>query len=216
MPKASVDSHSNLARANKLTSAQLNQLLGPDKSYTPDRHPDCVLSTVAFHIDDLSPTLRSFTMDLVESNMKALYMSSKDGWCREDKEDEMQDITSRYLVTFHGEKPVGMVHFQFVEEETMTDRDAEVAYCFEIQVVPEYQRRGIGAHLISLLEAIGRATQMEKVMLTVFKANKNAIKFYTDQLHYAYDEISPCVCLTRGRASRFDYEILSKTLLSHH
>ncbi|KAF9559397.1 N-alpha-acetyltransferase 40 [Mortierella alpina] len=109
-------------------------------------------------------------------------MSSKDGWCREDKEDEMQDITSRYLVTFHGDKPVGMVHFQFVEEETMTDRDAEVAYCFEIQVVPEYQRRGIGAHLISLLEAIGRATQMEKVMLTVFKA------------------------------SRFDYEILSKAL----
>ena len=109
----------------------------------------------------------------------------------------MQDVTSRYLVTFHGEKPVGMVHFQFVEEETMTDRDAEVAYwygyiyprqqcrpsacigpsansgpfSFEIQVVPEYQRRGIGAYLIDLLEAIGRAARMEKVMLTVFKGN---------------------------------------------
>lgn len=42
---------------------------------------------------------------------------------------------------------------------------------FEIQVVPEYQRRGIGAYLISLLETIGKATQMEKVMLTVFKGN---------------------------------------------
>jgi len=37
--------------------------------------------------------------------------------------------------------------------------------------VPEYQRRGIGAYLIGLLETIGKATLMEKVMLTVFKGN---------------------------------------------
>ncbi|KAF9107167.1 N-alpha-acetyltransferase 40 [Mortierella sp. AM989] len=139
-------------------------------------------------------------------------MSSKDGWCREDKEEEMQDTTSRYLIAFHGEVPVAMIHFQFVEEETMTDRVADVAYCYEIQVTRDYQRRGIGEYLISLLEIIGKSTIMEKVMLTVFKANKNAIKFYLERLHYEYDEISPCVCLTRGRASRFDYEILSKPL----
>ncbi|KAI1294510.1 N-alpha-acetyltransferase 40, partial [Mortierella claussenii] len=176
-------------------------------------HPDCKLSAVAYHIDDMTPVLRTFAVDLVEFNMKDLYMKSKDGWCREDKEDEMQDVTSRYLIVYHGDVPVGMVHFQFVEEETMTDQDAQVAYCFELQVMPEYQRRGIGAYLICLLELIGKSAQMEKVMLTVFKANKNAIKFYIDQLQYNYDEISPCVCLTRGRASRFDYEILSKALL---
>ncbi|KAG0059838.1 N-alpha-acetyltransferase 40, partial [Linnemannia elongata] len=175
-------------------------------------YPECTLSTVAYSIEDMTPALLTFAIDLVESNMSELYIRSKDGWCREDKEYEMQDITSRYLIAFHNDKPVGMVHFQFVDEETMTDRYAEVAYCFEIQVVPEYQRRGIGAYLIRLLETIGKATQMEKVMLTVFKANKNAIKFYIDQMQYNYDEISPCVCLTRGRASRFDYEILSKPL----
>lgn len=41
--------------------------------------------------------------------------------------------------------------------------------------MPEYQRRGIGAYLISLLETIGKATQMEKVMLTVFKGNWNRL-----------------------------------------
>lgn len=56
------------------------------------------------------------------------YMKSKNGWCREDKEEEMQDVQSRYLIAFHGDVPVGMIHFQFLEEETMTDRDAEVAY----------------------------------------------------------------------------------------
>ncbi|KAF9191195.1 N-alpha-acetyltransferase 40 [Haplosporangium sp. Z 767] len=146
------------------------------------QHPECTLSTVAYHIDDLPPTLRSFAIGLVESNMKELYIKSKDGWCREDKEDEMQDVPSRYLVAFDGELPVAMIHFQFVQETTMTDRDAEVAYCFEIQVVPEYQRRGIGAYLIGVLETIGRVTQMEKVMLTVFKANTNAIKFYMEQM----------------------------------
>ncbi|KAF9182810.1 N-alpha-acetyltransferase 40, partial [Haplosporangium sp. Z 27] len=82
----------------------------------------------------MTPALCSFATDLVESNMKELYMNSKDGWCREDKEEEMQDTTSRYLIAFRGEIPVAMVHFQFVEEETMTDRVAEVAYCYEIQV----------------------------------------------------------------------------------
>lgn len=47
--------------------------------------------------------------------------------------------------------------------------DAFLSYSFEIQIVPGYQRRGIGAYLIGLLETIGRAMQMEKVMLTVFK-----------------------------------------------
>ncbi|KAG0318398.1 hypothetical protein BGZ99_005712, partial [Dissophora globulifera] len=60
--------------------------------------------------------------------MKDLYIKSNDGWCREDKEDEMHDVTSRYLVAFDKDVPVGMVHFQFVEEETMTERDADVAY----------------------------------------------------------------------------------------
>ncbi|KAF9439091.1 N-alpha-acetyltransferase 40 [Entomortierella beljakovae] len=160
----------------------------------------------------MTPALCSFAVDLVESNMKELYMKSKDGWCREDKEEEMQDTGSRYLVIFQNETPVGMIHFQFVEEETMTDRDADVAYCYEIQIVRDYQRRGIGNYLINLLEVIGKATTMEKVMLTVFKANKSAIKFYLDHMQYKYDEISPCVCLTRGKASRFDYEILSKVL----
>ncbi|KAF9986464.1 N-alpha-acetyltransferase 40 [Modicella reniformis] len=156
--------------------------------------------------------LRSFAVDLVELNMKDLYIKSKDGWCRQDKENEMQDKASRYLVTFHGEIPVGMVHFQFVEEETATDRDAQVAYCFEIQVISEYRRRGIGEYLIKLLEMIGKATKMEKVMLTVFKANKDAIKFYIERLDYQYDEISPCVYLSRTQAAGFDYEILSKAL----
>lgn len=62
------------------------------------------------------------------NNAVIRYMKSKDGWCREDKEDEMQDELSRYLIIFHNDVPVAMVHFQFVEEETMTDLDAKVAY----------------------------------------------------------------------------------------
>ncbi|KAF9430085.1 N-alpha-acetyltransferase 40 [Podila epigama] len=133
------------------------------------RNPECTISTVAYHIDDIPEHLRLFALDLVETNMMDLYMKSKDGWCRSDKEDEMRDEQSRYLIAFHDARPVSMVHFQFLEEETMTDRDAEVAYCFEIQVIPEYQRKGIGAYLIGLLETIGKAAEMEKVMLTVFK-----------------------------------------------
>ena len=67
-------------------------------------------------------------LSLLRCGRHSSYMKSKDGWCREDKEEEMEDEISRYLICFHKEDPVAMVHFQFVEEETMADRDAEVAY----------------------------------------------------------------------------------------
>ncbi|KAF9975121.1 N-alpha-acetyltransferase 40 [Actinomortierella ambigua] len=91
-----------------------------------------------------------------------------------------------------------MVHFQFIQEETATDRNADVAYCYEIQVDRRYQSLGIGAYLLGILEDICRETMLEKVMMTVFKANKRAIQFYIEKLG--------------GRASRFDYEILSKMI----
>ncbi|KAF9164242.1 N-alpha-acetyltransferase 40 [Actinomortierella ambigua] len=75
-----------------------------------------------------------------------------------------------------------MVHFQFIQEETATDRNADVAYCYEIQVDRDYQSLGIGAYLLGVLEHICHATQLEKVMMTVFKANKRAIQFYLDKL----------------------------------
>ncbi|KAI8990192.1 hypothetical protein BDB01DRAFT_841961 [Pilobolus umbonatus] len=105
----------------------------------------------------------------------------------------------------------GFLLFQMVEEETMDDDVmANCAYCYEIQLAEESRNRGLGEYLMNLLYKIGCYWNMDKVMLTVFKANKKAFHFYMDKLGFELDEISPGACLSPYKAKQFDYELLSK------
>ncbi|KAI7865155.1 hypothetical protein BDF14DRAFT_1875660 [Spinellus fusiger] len=120
---------------------------------------------------------------------------------------------ARYLVarsTTHPNDLYGFLMFQMVEEETMDDDVmAQVAYCYELQLVETVRNHGLGEYLMDILDKIGSYWKMDKVMLTVFKANKGAFKFYK-RIGFTLDEISPSVCLSALQARRFDYEILSK------
>jgi ribosomal protein S18 acetylase RimI-like enzyme len=97
-------------------------------------------------------------------------------------------------------------HFRFdyddEEEPTCT-----VLYVYEIQVEAAYRRKGVGRRLMAIMESIAKKTEMENVVLTVFKKNESAMNFYTDSLGYSIDSYSP---------SKFgepaDYEILSKSI----
>ncbi|KAI9248798.1 hypothetical protein BDA99DRAFT_445958 [Phascolomyces articulosus] len=120
----------------------------------------------------------------------------------------------RYIIARAASNPLdlmGFVSFQILHEETMDDDImAQAAYCFELQLVPNARNQGLGEFLMQLLERIGSYWKMDKVMLTVFKANKGAIRFYMEKLGFTLDEISPGACLSALQARRFDYEILSK------
>ncbi|KAI8381307.1 acyl-CoA N-acyltransferase [Radiomyces spectabilis] len=143
-----------------------------------------------------------------------MYAASKDGWHDEQKKEEMRGPEARYLIARSASDPSdlkGFLLFQMTYEETMDDdKMAAVAYCYELQLVPEARNQGLGEYLMQLLVDIGHHWGMEKVMLTVFKANKSAIRFYTKKLGFDLDEISPGACLSALQARKFDYEILSK------
>jgi len=79
-------------------------------------------------------------------------------------------------------------------------------YCYEIQLDTSVQRKGLGKHLMKLLEALARLHKYDWVILTVFKTNTNAIIFYKS-LGFQIDEISPSAC---GESA--PYEILSLKL----
>ena len=51
-------------------------------------------------------------------------------------------------------------------------------HSYEIQIAQAYQSHGLGTHMMEVYEGIGKRTNMKKAMLTVFKENQNAIKFY--------------------------------------
>ncbi|KAH9982472.1 acyl-CoA N-acyltransferase [Lactifluus volemus] len=56
--------------------------------------------------------------------------------------------------------------------------DECVLYCYELQVSQTVQRGGIGKVLMQCLCDIARKWNIQKVMLTVFKANQAAFLFY--------------------------------------
>jgi ribosomal protein S18 acetylase RimI-like enzyme len=88
----------------------------------------------------------------------------------------------------------------------------EVVYCYEIHLTPTARGRGVGKLLMGQMEGIGHAVGLEKSMLTVFKSNEPARRFY-ERLGYEVDEYSPRPRkLRNGTIKDVDYLILSKKL----
>ncbi|KAJ6017842.1 hypothetical protein N7451_001221 [Penicillium sp. IBT 35674x] len=88
----------------------------------------------------------------------------------------------------------------------------EVVYCYEIHLAAAGRGRGLGALLMARMEEIGRSVGVEKAMLTVFRSNVVACRFY-EKVGYVVDEYSPQPRkLRNGTIKEFDYMILSKRL----
>ena len=88
----------------------------------------------------------------------------------------------------------------------------EVIYLYEIHLVERLRGRGVGAKLLKMFEDAGRAAQVQKAMMTVFRANGGALRLY-EKLGYREDEYSPRPKKLRGGIVReADYVIWSKNL----
>ena len=87
----------------------------------------------------------------------------------------------------------------------------ELIYCYEIHLSESSRGCGLGKHLMSVMERVGRKVGVSKSMLTVFLENESAVHFY-ERLGYEVDEFSPEPRRVRGRVIRPDYVILSKSL----
>ena len=79
----------------------------------------------------------------------------------------------------------------------------------ELQLAPAARGNGLGKFVMQLLELMATKHKMQFMMLTVFKINDGAMRFYLDKLKYSVDETSPSRCAVDDESS---YEILSKCL----
>lgn len=173
---------------------------------------------------------------LIEQTSVADYSASSVGWSPSKKRKEMRLPDMRYMVlrsTRDHDTPVkGTAKTQEQEEEadeegpkqrtppvagflsfmTTYEDGKEVLYCYEVHVNPSLQGSGLGGQLMRLFEEIGRRIGLEKTMLTVFRANAGALRFY-ERLGYSVDEYSPGPRMLRnGSVKEPDYSILSKRL----
>ncbi|KAK6527096.1 hypothetical protein TWF281_010288 [Arthrobotrys megalospora] len=147
--------------------------------------------------------------DLLEANMSGSYKATSRGWHPRKKKEEMKHPAMRYLVlsadngvesTF-----VGFLEFMITEEE-----GSEVIYTYELDLLPAYQKLGLGKKLLDVAEEFGKRVGVEKAMLTVFDSNKGARRFY-EREGYDLDEISPDPKILRnGTIKPSTYHILSK------
>ncbi|KAG4071450.1 hypothetical protein HA402_011604 [Bradysia odoriphaga] len=150
---------------------------------------------------DLSSDLIDLMLQLTEDNMKQMYEQSECGWNSKTKLKEFQHMDARFVILKLNDKLIGFCHFRF---DYGSDYDDACVYCYELQVVKEFQRQGLGKYLMNILNLLAIRFKLYKVMLTVFKHNVNAMDFYVNKFKFRVDRSSP---------SKFgqekDYEILS-------
>eukprot|EP00996_Jenningsia_fusiforme_P003432 NODE_4229_length_842_cov_5.274905_g3903_i0.p1 GENE.NODE_4229_length_842_cov_5.274905_g3903_i0~~NODE_4229_length_842_cov_5.274905_g3903_i0.p1 ORF type:complete len:223 (+),score=50.79 NODE_4229_length_842_cov_5.274905_g3903_i0:106-774(+) len=158
-----------------------------------------------FAAEDLSRAHADWCFGLLKTFMQPFYekCEAMGGWNERFKREELLDPSARFLLALEGEKPFGYLCFRFD-----MDCGRRVLYCYELHVAVEMQRKGLGKHLMVLLELIGRKLEFEYVVLTLFVDNAGAQNFYRKTLKYTTDSSSPPNTLDDVAG----YEILSKPL----
>lgn len=196
-----------IRKANKATAAELAASI-PALYQADDRQFNISVRTAT----DLSEHEHAQIWGLFEENMYTLYVNSSFGWAPRSKKREMFDARSRFIiasqedtVTRNPPDVVAYTIFRFDREEHQ-----DVVYCYELQVSKSARHCGLGKLLTQKLSDIGATWGMEKVMLTVFKANQSAFSFYRS-VGFSIDEISPDhpANLEGGVPHDTDYSIMS-------
>lgn len=157
------------------------------------------------HSKDLSEPTFTRLFKIFETLMKDMYTKSSWGWNEKEKMSEWKHSRSRFLIVTKAESQEQSGDVIFGKQPTEMDRiigfmcfrfeDAYVKnecafYVYEIHIEPDHQRQGIGEDLMSMARHMAEVFKMDKILLTAFKYNTPALKFYK-KLHFKPDEKSP-------------------------
>lgn len=160
---------------------------------------------------------------LIEKSSADDYKASEIRWSPASKRKEMVLPDMRYLVVREREEPyiseflnahpaAGAGIYGFVSFMITYEDGYEVIYVYEIHLVPGLRGQGVGTTLMQMVESVGRKAGLEKCMLTVFKANQKASRWY-EHCGYGVDDFSPGPRVLRnGTIKEPSYLILSKSL----
>ncbi|PYI34773.1 acyl-CoA N-acyltransferase [Aspergillus indologenus CBS 114.80] len=185
------------------------------------QHYEITIHTAA----TLPPRIFTQCFQLIETTSADAYRASAIGWSPPKKRKEMRLPDMKYLVlrraapqgpqragkgeatdgTPENEEVLGFLSFMVTYEDGF-----EVVYCYEVHLAAAAQRQGLGARLMRVFLRIGEQLGLAKAMLTVFRANGAAIRFY-ERLGFGVDESSPRPRrLRNGTVKDPDYRILSR------
>jgi ribosomal protein S18 acetylase RimI-like enzyme len=159
----------------------------------------------------LSDAMKEWAFEMAKGNMEDIYDQSGYGWDDDDKMRELEEDGARFLVvketpvrdadanadpTANADtdnvttgKPVAFVHFRFtVQGEVMDVMKGETSlYIWDIHVDESVQRKGVGKHLMLILELIARQQQMKMVSIPVQLHDETALSFVSNLRGFAPD-----------------------------
>uniref|UniRef100_A0A914UNG9 N-alpha-acetyltransferase 40 n=1 Tax=Plectus sambesii TaxID=2011161 RepID=A0A914UNG9_9BILA len=187
-------------KASKMPNAPLTFNALPATSKTVDGKKLEFSCQWATHLSDET---FDWVFRLFSTNMRELYHKSQWGYDEPSKKAELLATTARFIIVYveeeSGKKPIAFCHYRFD-----MDHGYATLYCYEIQVVPECQAKGIGSILMSILDTIGRKAGMDKLMATVFAYNEKSLGFF-HKIGFTTDETCPT------EEEGLDYLLLSKS-----
>ncbi|XP_059612027.1 N-alpha-acetyltransferase 40 [Phlebotomus argentipes] len=168
-------------------------------SYTRD---DFRVRLRAWRKAEIPQKTLKWAIKLAERNVGPFYSSCSLGWQPKIKQADLNKHWARYLIAYteDGGDPVAYCMFRFD-----MDHGRSVLYCYEAQLEESARRKGLGSHMMRILECAAAQWHMEKVVLTVLKNNPSGMNFFR-KIGYSTDETSP------GREESAPYEILSKDI----
>lgn len=118
-----------------------------------------------------------YVFEMAKDNMEERYDASGYGWDDEDKERELTEDGTRFLLIRdmnkdaddENDRIIGFVHFRFSVQGDILDVMAgdTCLFIWDIHLEEEYQRKGVGKHLVMLLELIARREQMAQILIPV-------------------------------------------------
>ncbi|ETW54637.1 hypothetical protein PFUGPA_03244 [Plasmodium falciparum Palo Alto/Uganda] len=175
-------------------------------------------------------SIYNILLNITKINMQKLYDENNflnKGWSDQEKLKELKSDRSKLILDiiktndknqiddFLKTNPiVCFVHFRFTPDYYPYQKNI-ICYLYEIQIIKEYIKIGIGTHLINILEQLCKNIHIHKILCTVLKSNYKAVMFYKNKCSFQMDESSPDNFYSDSHLSKeCEYEILKKDIIS--
>ena len=132
----------------------------------------------------------AWAFDTVKTNMEDLYDKSGYGWEDDDKMSELTEDGARFLLVRDYESClVGFAHFRFTfQGEIMDVMEGEPSlHLWDLHIDEEYRGKGLGKHLLLILELVARQQKMSVISLPVQLCDEAAAQWISRVKGYAKD-----------------------------
>ena len=132
----------------------------------------------------LSPQDAKYCFTQVKENMEDLYDNSGYLWDDDDKRRELTEDGARFLLIREWPEEdgqelgnlIGFAHFRVtVTGDFMDEMTGESCLClWDIHIEDEFQRKGLGRHIIMMLEVMARSYHIDYVVAPVMLDDENS------------------------------------------